>query len=321
VNNKTQLAYSLGVKLAFQEHEKNAREKDAAIGPILAAIASKLPSLGHVVGTAAAGHIGTNALGRAAHHASNIGEVLAHKGFQHGLLDQGINPARKQAIKMMFGPEALIPYEAAHQFASKAVAQAPHPTQRAQLLNAFLSKDISHAPVLGNVQKAIQHELAGSTPQFAGQGMAAKMYGGAIDSLSNQTRTGFETPLQKVVESVRGASPLAPMLAADAAVSGGIPLGAVGHMGWNMTRQAIGDSALGQRLAKQQLLSGLKGKSTGGLSEMAHDLVLSPAFLDAQRLGKTMHTDNPAMAGALHAGLEHATPEQMKALVQQHMGG
>jgi hypothetical protein len=155
MNNLEQLAYSYGVKQAFND----AREKNAGIPAILGAIASKLPSLGHVAGTAAAGHIGTNALGRAAHHASNIGEVLAHKGFQHGLTDWQINPARKQALKMMFGPEALIPYEAAREAAAKAVQQAPGPIQRNQLLSGLLAKDISHAPVLGHVQTAIKHEL------------------------------------------------------------------------------------------------------------------------------------------------------------------
>lgn len=260
--------------------------------------------LGHALGMTAGGHFGVNALGRAAHHASNIGEVLAHRGLQHGLLGQRVTPSRLQSLKSIFGPEAMVNYEAALQAGGKLVSQYPAPQARnAAIQAAMRAKQFAEgAPVAGDLMKAFQHELAGTAPTFQGKGLAARLYGGAVDRLSRHTLTGMETGAQRAVKHITGAAPAAAFVAADAAASGGLPLGAIGHAAWNGVRQGVGHTRAGQEFVKKEFQKGFQGKMPSKAQEFVADHVFSPAFLDARRLGyhaRTQVQKNPRAAAAV----------------------
>ena len=262
----------------------------------------------HAALTAAGGHFGTNLLGRSAHHGSNINEYMAHLGMQHGLLGAGtrIAPTRLQAIKSLMGPESMISYEMAHQAGSGLLDSFPNPKDRRAAIEAQLSRDhtlTEKTPVARDVYQAMKHEHAGTEPALASHGRAAGLYARALKGLSGYTTSDLKTPAQKAVGFVRGASPLVPFVAGDALISGGIPLGAVGHVGWNGIRQVAAETPIGKRVIKNEVASGLEGNRVSKLRELATDIGVSPAFLDARRAGLAAHENNPEgaqmMAGAL----------------------
>ena len=241
------------------------------------------------------GHGGTNAFGRLAHHGSNIGEHLAHQGFQHGLLGQQITPSRLQTMKSLFGPESMIRYEAARGAAAGLVSKFPSPGPR----NAAIQHAITHganeqgAPVAGEVLSAMRHELAGTSPQIQAKGLGAKLYAHTVKHLANHTTTGMETGAQRAVKAFTGAAPGAAVMGADAAMGGGVPWGAVGHVAWNGIRQGAAETAIGKRFVNNELQAGLAGKTVSPRREWLIDHVVSPAFLDARRAGLHIQQTHP----------------------------
>jgi len=261
------------------------REKRAVLG--------LLAHGGIAAAMTAGGHLGTNRAGLVAHHASNIAEVLAHKGWNTGLLEQGLNPDRAQALKAMFGPEALIPYELANEAAKKLVTKFPNPVERATAIREALHQYqatglTNHAPGVGHLMSAMEHDLKGTTPTLSAKGRLASWYSKAVDKLTNHVRTGFETPSQSVGNAFLGAAPLAPMLAADTALTGS-PLGALGHFGWNATRNIAGNTSLGEKFVGEQLAKGLRGDVPGKFQTALFNYGLSPAVLEPRMLGKAIH--------------------------------
>lgn len=239
---------------------------------------------------ALASHGGTNALGIEAHHGSNISEILAHRGFQHGLLGQEIPWSRQQSMKSMFGPEVMIPYVAARNAGATAVKQYPSPTERNYALqhlhaHGHLGDGI---PVAQDVIKAVGHELQGTEPALSATGRVAKVHAGLLNSLSSQTRTGFETGPQRALQAAWGAAPLAAAAGVDSAIFGGAPVSAGVHVAMNAVRQGVGASPLGPWFAKREFKKGLRGEVDSPRLSSLKQYALSPAIQDAQIAGNVV---------------------------------
>lgn len=248
------------------------REKSALL------IGASLSALG--------GHLGTNIAGRSAHHASNLAEVMAHRGFQHGLLGQQIHPARQLSMKALMGPESLATYELARQAGLSAVEHAPNPIERAKYLQnihgfASTQPSLEHAPIIDPIRQAVMHELAGTAPELHASNRATKSYGKVVNWLADQTQTGFETGAQKAVGAIRGIAPAATLAAAE-------PIPMAGHFAVNMTREGLSRTPQGQRFMKNELAKGLRGQMPGKAKSMAIDLMASPALLDARRAANSI---------------------------------
>lgn len=280
-----------------------------------------LGGLVHGLGMGVVGHAGTNFLGMKAHHHSNIGEVLAHRGFQHGLLEQRISPVMEQSIKSVFGPESLINYHAAVEAGKHFVTKAPNPDQRRNALLLATQHTLPHdMPVLSQLQSAMNHELQGTAPTLNAKGMSATLYGKILDSLTNNPVTGMETKAQAAWKHLKGAGPAAAMVGADVAMSGA-PLGAMAHFGWNGMRQGAAATDIGQRIAAKQLVDGARHGVPKNTTKL--DIAVSPAFLDAQRAGaaaRRMVTENKAnpLTQALSPAMEavrHSNPQ----VAQEHV--
>lgn len=273
--------------------------------------AEKSASLAAFFGVGGVGHLASNASGRAGHHGSNLAEVMAHRGFQHGLLEQKINPARQLAMKAMFGPEALADYEVARRAGGAAVQHAPDPVTRDRYLKALYGvidteKNLDGAPIIDPLRRALQHEFMGTTPQFAAKGRVANLYGKAVDRLAGHTQTGFETGAQKAVGMLEGAAPAAMFAGADTLLTGS-PMGALGHFSVNGARE-VGAQLFGERFAQSEIAKGLAGKLPSAGWQKAVDYAVSPALLDARRAGDHLRRSMPPEMAAQSA--EHVTNAQ-----------
>lgn len=241
------------------------------------------------------GHFGTNLAGRAAHKSSNLAEVMAHRGFQHGATGSRISRGADRAMRLLLGPESLVQYDAARAAGEKMYNLPPKQREAALqalssgaqelasrgVLRANAPKVLGEAPVIGALQQAARHDVLGSTPKLKSKGLLAGVYGKAVDLMSRSRETPFQTPTQKVVSNVVGASPAAALAAAD-------PWGAATHMGWNLARETGAKTQLGKEITKNQLRKGLAGVKPGKWEELASDIVASPAFLDPQRIGSAL---------------------------------
>lgn len=255
----------------------------------------KTAVLGTALLSALGGHFSTNIAGRAAHHGSNLAEIMAHKGFQHGLLGQQVHPARHLSIKSLLGPESMVTYEAARKAGEAAVKHAPNPVEREAYLRglhgmAASQPNLQHAPIIDPITKAVHHELAGTAPQVQAQGFLSKGYSHLVDQLTNHVQTGFETGAQKAVGMLRGA---APTLAAAAAE----PIPMAGHFAVNLGRELAGRSSVGQRFIRNEIAAGLRGEMHGPVKSLAYDIGASPALLDARKaMNQARHSMPPEMA-------------------------
>ncbi len=275
------------------------RRINTPYGPLRKEASGILGGLVHGLSMGAVGHAGTNFLGMKAHHHSNIGEVLAHRGFQHGLLEQRISPVMEQSIKSVFGPESLINYHAAVEAGKHFVTKAPHPDQRRNALLLATQHTLPHdLPVLSQLQSAMNHELQGTSPALKAEGVSAKVYSTLLDKLTNNPVTGMETKAQAAWKHLQGAGPAAAMVGADVAMSGA-PLGAMAHFGWNGMRQGAAATDIGQRVVAKQLVDGVQKGVPKNTTKW--DLAASPAFLDAQRTGAVVqrlskeHSNHPML--------------------------
>jgi len=271
------------------------REK-VALGPLAAGLAA-------MVG----GHVGTNALGVQAHHHSNVNEQLAHQGFQHGLLGSQITPSRLQAMKSMLGPESTIAYEAALIAGQEMVERHPNPLAReAAIRTTLLGRSrMDGAPVMGDLAKAMTHEVDGTSPVAHAQGRAAKFYSWAANRMAKNVSHGMETPAQKLYKGVAGVVPAAGLMAADTVLTHGhAPLGAALHFGWNGVRQVAGNTPMGKKIIGDEVAAGLAGKKVSPRMETLYNYGVSPAYLDARRGGQHIRD---------HAG---AHPEMLNAANQ-----
>lgn len=244
----------------------------------------KQAALTHLV-AGPVGHLAVNALGRAAHHGSNLAEVLAHKGLQHGMTDAVVNPAAARTIRSLLGPEALGAYEMAHSMGRRLSQSAP--LERASLLASAAAAPISEkTPLAGSLIQAAKHELAGTSPTLTSKGVGAGIYSKAVDALTNVVDKPFDTGLQKVVKSVAGGTPLAALAVAD-------PVGSAAHTGINAARELLSETELGKNFYKQELNRGLTGVQRPVALEVAGDYLASPALQDAYRMGRSLREQTP----------------------------
>jgi hypothetical protein len=255
------------------------------------------------------GHLATNAINRAAHQGTNIAEVMAHHGLQHGLLQQGmtgggLRPGTSAFLKLMYGPEALMHYEAANKAGRALVNHFPNPQDRQRAIQALVGgtgavPGLERVPVGGEVLKALQHELhGGQAPELAREGVSGAV-GGLLAShlnraVSRNGRTGMETGTQKAMDLAANGLPLA------AAASTG--LGAE-HMAVNGARWA-GSKLFGRQMAESGFRKGLRGELPGQASQFLIDHLVSPAILDPQRAGHQLRQMTPQGS---HALLDEAT--------------
>lgn len=261
-----------------------------------------LGALGHGLATGVAGHVGANVVGMAGHH-GNIGEIMAHRGLQHALTGSKMNPAAEFSIKHLFGPEALSGYHAAHAAGAK-LKDLPTDQMRAALaagtVGSHLSPELRNSPILGDLGKAVEHELKGTTPELQTKGILGKLHGKALNSLSGRADTAFDGTGKKILNTVAGAAPVAAMTAVDAVATGGLPLGAGAHFGFNQLRYRLGRSEIGQKTMHSLATRGLRGETIGKGTELATNILASPGLLDPYRVGKAVHDTAERMGPTMH---------------------
>lgn len=248
----------------------------------------------HALLGGALGHGGVNALGRASHRSSNVADVLAHRAFQAGAGGAGMAPGAKRGLKLLLGPESMLQIEAAEAAGRHFYGMDPAARGAAMraaaigvgALPAEAQQALGHAPILGPLQRAIQHDLAGTAPELRTEGglggLASRVYGSAVGTLQRAQVTPFSTPAQKATANVAGLLPAAALAAAD-------PAGGLTHMGWNTMREVLGRSRMGKRVQESMLQRGLAGSIPSSAMEAVSDLALSPSFLDPQRVGHAVH--------------------------------
>lgn len=274
--------------------------KEAILGTILG-------GLGHAAATGAAGHVGANALGVAGHH-GNIGELLAHRAFQHGLTGSHMGKGNEFAIKHIFGPEALASYQAAHAVGSK--MKGMHTTQmRAALaagtVGSHLSPELRNSPIVGDLGKAFEHELKGTTPELQTKGLLGKLHGKALDKLTGNAVNEMDTAGSRLMKNAPGALAVGGMGLADAAVSGGVPSGMMAHMGVNRFRGWLGNTAFGKKVMHQGFTKGLRGEQIPQWQQHLSNYVVSPGVLDPYRIGNAVHATAERMGPLAQKGVEN----------------
>lgn len=246
------------------------------------------------------GHLGVNALGRAAHHKSNLGSVLAHRGLQHGLTDSVVNPVAARTVKAFMGPEATVSYELSQRLGTH-LAKLPPAKRQALLKQINRAPKLQGSPIIGPLQEAVGHELAGTAPVHKAKGVAANLYSGAVRGLTSIVNKPFDTGVQRAVKSVAGGAPLAVAAAAD-------PLGTAAHVGVNTGRELLAKSRVGTRFIKKTTEAGLAGKKIPKVIEAATDYLASPGALDAYRTGQAIRSAVPAHIQ------QRMTPEAVRAM-------
>lgn len=268
---------------------------DSQVLKSFSAEVTKSSGIGHLL-LAPLGHVGVNAVGRAAHHSSNLADVLAHRGFQHGLLELNTNPAAMRTVKSLAGAESVLPYTAAYEMGRK--LRGLTPAQRQMVLKAGYGVSFdTKAPVISSLRKAVGHELSGTEPALEATGLGANLYGRFVDKMTGITNTPFDTNLQRVVKTVAGGAPLGALAAVD-------PYGTAGHVGVNAVREAVGNSKAGKEFALKTFTKGLlDGQEIPRVQQLAADYLGSPAVLDAYRIGRSVRQEVPAVVGQKLRGL------------------
>lgn len=243
------------------------------------------------------GHVGTNAAAMGA-HGLNAAERMAHKGLQQGLGGATLNPFARLSTRLIGGAEALGAYDAAHALAKK-IQHLPTEQQRLYLAaanipaSAAIGKD---TPVLGALQSAVKHELAGTSPELArlhphrsgmagvldrGKELAGRGQHWFLDKMTNLTETPFDTAGKKVVTSLAGAAPAVALGAID-------PAGAAVHYGVNAARMAAGETDWGKNLALSQMKKGLSGQEMSEPGRAIKSLLISPGLAEMQDMGSSV---------------------------------
>lgn len=250
----------------------------------------KIAIFGHLL-LGPVGHVAVNAMGRAAHHSSNLGSYLAHKGLQHGLTGSQIHPLAQRSIRALAGPEALANYDTARGIASK-VQHLPTPEQHglfSSALNTTSHPELHGAPVVGPLRDAFQHELHGTSPQLQSKGMLAGLYSKVVSGMGKIVQSPFDTTAQRVAKGAVGAAPMAAAATLD-------PIGTAAHMGINTTREIVGNSSIGKKAIGNLFERGIAGQKIHPAMETAVDYAVSPAVLDPLRLGGAIRKASPEHA-------------------------
>ncbi len=271
-------ATSMASLVAFSDE----LEKTAVLSAALTALKA--------MGVGIAGHLGVNTGILGSRTSTNLGEVLAHKGFQHGLTEAAVNPAMVRSLHALGGPEAMETYHRAREAGKRLSVM--DPVQRQLTLTGLYGAEnpaLSNAPILGDLKKAIMHEYEGTSPTLttaAPEGGFVRRalnavgsgYAHLVDKATNVVDRPFDTKLQRGVRGVIGVAPMAGALAVDAP-------GAVAHMGWNTAREVAGRSSLGDRFVRHIADEGLHGRTVSPRVEALTNMLVSPAALDPMRAG------------------------------------
>jgi len=243
------------------------------------------------------GHLATNTFGQAAHHKSNMAEMLAHLGLQHGLTDARTNPAALRTVKSLFGAESVVPYELAHS-TGKQLIEMPPEVRQVAMQHMRESTHGIEAPIIGPLHKALAHELAGTAPTHQATGPLAHVYSKAVNAMMNVANKPFDTGMQRGVKYMMGGAPLAALAAAE-------PVATASHVGINAAREGAARSSYGKKFITNMGQLGLAGGEIPEWKQTAAAYLASPAALDAFHAGKGVRAAAPAN---LHAQL---TPENI----------
>jgi len=120
------------------------------------------------------GHLAVNALGRAAHHGSNLSNVLAHRGMQHGMLGLSTNPAAARTVKSLAGAESVVPYEVAHRLGARMSNLGPQ--ERKALLEKIYNKTKdTKAPGSLVTKRGDRSRTTGHLPHSSSRGPGGKV--------------------------------------------------------------------------------------------------------------------------------------------------
>ena len=84
----------------------------------------------------------------------------------------------------------------------------------------------------------------------------------------------------------------------------GQPLGALFNFGWNGMRQAAGHRSIGQNMVANEIKAGLSNQRLSRTKELITDHLVSPAFLDARRMGQHIYDKSPSLAADAHANFD-----------------
>lgn len=244
----------------------------------------KTAALSHLL-AGPVGHVAVNALGNAAHHGSNLAEILAHKGLEHGITEAVVNPGAMRTIKSLMGPEATGAYEMAHAMGRKLVDM--NPAQREAWLKATANAPIKEeTPLIGALRRAARHQVEGTVPTLEAKGVGANLYSRAVNKLTDVVNKPFDTGLQRAVNTAVGAAPLAAITAAD-------PIGMAAHGGINALREGVAATTAGKDFFRRELHKGAIGVPRSKALEVAGDYLLSPAVQDSYRMGRSVRGQTP----------------------------
>jgi hypothetical protein len=264
-------------------------------------------------------HLGINAAARAANLHSNLNEMMAHHGFQLGLKGHAIHPAREAALKFTIGPEALAQLNLAREAGAKLTQLSPD-AQRLAMRAAAAGHDFlgmpADSPLIGPIRAAVQHHLGGTAPTPQAQGAAAKSFSYLMRDLTGHTYdpNKQEGILRKGLGYLRGYIPLIPM-----GIAGALDPGtALVHGGINATRGLIGQSRWGANFMKNQFAAGLRGEMPSKAQELAANLILSPAYYEAQHLGRAVRKSEAGIPASIAMQYE-AQNRRRNMLNEPHM--
>lgn len=264
-------------------------------------------------------HVAVNAGALAAHHHSNLNEVLSHQAFQLGLQGKELHPTRVKALEMAIGPEALASFHSARAMGDKLRGLSPE-GQRLAMRGMMKGYDMAgvptSTPLLGGIRQAMGHHLAGTSPEFQAQGLGAKLFGKVMTDLTQQTYdpTQKQNIFQRGLGHLRGALPAVPV-----ALMGAVdPAAPAVHFGINKFRDLIGQSRFGANFMKDQVREGLQGVEHSPAKQKAMQLILSPAYYDAHQIGKGLRHSEVGVPAALAMRYEAAN-RQRNMMNEPHM--
>lgn len=252
-------------------------------------------------------HVAVNAGAMAAHHHSNLNEVLAHQAFQLGLQGKDLHPTRAKALKMAIGPEALVNFNASREMGEKLKNLSPS-GQRLAMQGLMKGYDLTGAPIstpiLGGIRQAIGHHLAGTAPQFEGKGFGAKVFGKVMTDLTQHTYdpTQKQSLIQRGLGHLRGILPAVPIALTGLAD----PVMPAVHFGINKIRDIAGSSRVGTNIMKDQFRGGLHGAEISPLKQKFMQYVVSPAYYEAHQIGKDLRNSAAGLPSAMYMQHEYA---------------
>lgn len=199
-------------------------------------------------------------------------------GLRNRLNNQKLNPVVKNVATYGVGPEALMSHDAGTMLGDQLapLSKGRQFREMKKIRKGLAMTDsLRQAPIVKDVIPGINRTLENRTSVF--------------DKLPKVPINQQPTRLQKALSFGLGAGAVA--LEPHSAV----------HMGINATRNAVGNSQMGQKFMKDQLIQGVQNKAPGKLMSTAMDLAISPAALDTRRIGLSAYNElqNPRLGRIL----------------------